>query len=65
MIYYKELNAKIEGGINLRVVFRKAAENSFDRNTVTLIEKISVLTKTNEKILVNFFNNNLKYLKKL
>jgi len=51
MIYYKELNAKIEGGINLRVVFRKAAENSFDRNTVTLIEKISVLTKTNEKIL--------------
>jgi hypothetical protein len=65
MIYYKELNAKIEGGINLRVVFRKAAENSFDRNTVTLIEKISVLTKTNEKILVNFFNTNLKYLKKL
>lgn len=63
MIYYKELNAKIEGGINLRVVFRKAAENSFDRNTVTLIEKISVLTKTNEKILVNFFNTNLKYLK--
>ena len=56
MIYYNELNAKIEGGINLRVVFRKAAENSFDRNTVPLIEKISVLTKTNEKILVNLFS---------
>ena len=55
MIYYRELNAKIEGTVNLRIVFRKATENSFDRNTVTLIEKISALTKANEKILVNFF----------
>jgi len=51
MIYYRELNAKIEGTVNLRIVFRKATENSFDRNTVTLIEKISALTKANEKIL--------------
>ena len=54
MIYYRELNAKIQGGECLRIVFKKAAENALDRNALSLIEKINILAKANEKILVIF-----------
>jgi replication-associated recombination protein RarA len=52
MIYFREINAKIQGSESLRVVFKKATENPLDRNALALIEKINTLAKANEKILV-------------